>query len=301
MSHTFKILIAYDGSSFADAALDDLANAGLAEKVIEAHVVSVAEVWLPPENPEGLRFPTAGLRKQHEQHVAEFTATLELAQRAADRLKGRFPDWSVSSEATYGSPAWEILFAASKFRPDLIVVGAKGLSAMDRLLIGSVSQKVVTEADTSVRVARGKVEVDDTPSRIILAYDGSPGSEAALEAMLARNWREGSDVKVVIVSDSAHVRSTLDIAADQMAGAGERLVARIKAAGLGASCTQREGNPKHAIVEEAETWRADCIFTGATGYSSAFAKYIIGSVSAAVAERAPCSVEVVRPNGYAAD
>lgn len=298
MNNSFKVLIAYDGSSFADAALDDLTDAGLSEKTVEAHVVSVAEVWLPPETPEGLRFPTTGLRKQHEQHVAQFTATKETAERAAERLRGRFPDWTVTSSATFGSPAWEILLTANGFRPDLIVVGAKGMSALDRILIGSVSQKVVTEADTSVRVARGKVDVDEAPSRIILAYDGSPGSGAALESLISRNWRAGSQVRVVIVSDTAHVRSTLDIAADHMSETAGKVVNRIKSAGLAAECVQREGNPKHAIVEEAETWRADCIFTGATGYSSGFAKYIIGSVSAAIAERAHCSVEVVRPNGY---
>ena len=42
-----KILIAYDGSRYAEAALDDLTRAGLPTDV-EAHILSVAEVWLPP-------------------------------------------------------------------------------------------------------------------------------------------------------------------------------------------------------------------------------------------------------------
>jgi len=42
-----KILIGYDGSACSDAALDDLKTAGLPEEV-EAVVMSVAEVWLPP-------------------------------------------------------------------------------------------------------------------------------------------------------------------------------------------------------------------------------------------------------------
>jgi hypothetical protein len=43
-----KILIGYDGSTTADAALDDLKSAGLPDRA-EAIVISVAEVWLPPE------------------------------------------------------------------------------------------------------------------------------------------------------------------------------------------------------------------------------------------------------------
>lgn len=298
MTSRFKILIAYDGSPFADAALDDLSNAGLTGKEIDAHVMSVAEVWLPPEPPEGLKFPTAGMRRQHEQHVAEFEGTKAMAGRAADGLKARFPSWNVTFEATYGSPAWEVLFKASRFEPDLIVVGAQGVSGIDRVLIGSVSQKIVTEADTSVRIARGRVEVEPGPSRIVLAYDGSPGSEHALEAVLARSWPEGSEAKLVIVHDTAHVRSTLDMRTDGLTDTAEQIAGRLRGSGLKTSIAIIEGNPKHAVVEEAESWGADSIFTGATGYTGRLAKYIIGSVSSAIAQRAVCSVEVVRPNGY---
>ena len=45
-----KILIGYDGSECADAALDDLTHAGLPPDA-EAHILSVGEVWLPPPPP----------------------------------------------------------------------------------------------------------------------------------------------------------------------------------------------------------------------------------------------------------
>jgi len=54
------------------------------------------------------------------------------------------------------------------------------------------------------------------------------------------------------------------------------------------------GDPKHVLVKHAEEFGADCIFTGATGFSSRLERVILGSVSAAVAARAHCSVEVVR-------
>ena len=44
-----KILIAYDGSNCAEAALDDLVRAGL-PATGEFSVMSVAEVWRAPEN-----------------------------------------------------------------------------------------------------------------------------------------------------------------------------------------------------------------------------------------------------------
>ena len=53
-----------------------------------------------------------------------------------------------------GRPAEEIMKAASKERADLIVMGAKGLSAVARFLIGSVSTRVVQHANCAVLVVR---------------------------------------------------------------------------------------------------------------------------------------------------
>ena len=50
MTERMKILIGYDGSDCAEAALDDLKRAGLPESA-EAHILSIAEVWLPPPPP----------------------------------------------------------------------------------------------------------------------------------------------------------------------------------------------------------------------------------------------------------
>jgi len=53
-------------------------------------------------------------------------------------------------------------------------------------------------------------------------------------------------------------------------------------------------DPKRLIVEEAASWNADCIFLGARGHSR-LERFLLGSVAAAVAARATCTVEVVRP------
>ena len=55
-----------------------------------------------------------------------------------------------------------------------------------------------------------------------------------------------------------------------------------------------EGNPKNEMITSAEDWGADCIFVGPSGSSNTSGRFILGSVSAAVASRAHCSVEVVR-------
>lgn len=54
-----------------------------------------------------------------------------------------------------------------------------------------------------------------------------------------------------------------------------------------------DGSPKEMIVEEAENWGADLILIGSHGYGSV-KRFMLGSVSQAVATHAPCSVEIVR-------
>ena len=296
MSENFKILIAYDGSGFAEAAIDDLKNAGLCAESVEAVVFSVAEVWLPPEeSEEETEFMTENLQKRYAENLETVNQAAAAAEKAADRLRRMFPGWSISSGATYGSAAWEILAKADETGANLIVVGAQGKSNLDRVLIGSVSQKIVTEAKCSVRVARGKIEIDDAPTRIVVGYDGTNGADEAVRAIKERNWKPGSAARLVIVEDTALVRRSLDIEAGRIEQTGAAVAENLKTENLSAELIVREGNPKKILVEEAENWGADCIFVGATKFDDFLTKYLLGSVSSAVVTRAHCSVEVVRP------
>ena len=74
----------------------------------------------------------------------------------------------------------------------------------------------------------------------------------------------------------------------------EPALQKLKDAGLTATLSIVAGNPKHILVEEAARWHADGIFVGANDAGSRFERFLLGSVSAAGAARANCSVEVVR-------
>ena len=165
MKELQKILIAYDGSTFGDAALDDLPRAGLPRRV-EALVVSVADVLMPPpESAEKERIDSTfpfhvphGVKVARERDAQKQDEARSLALEAGRRLRSYFPEWEVRDEALTGTPALEIMRKADEWKADLIVVGSQGRSALGRLILGSVSQKVVNEAKCSVRVARGQDE-----------------------------------------------------------------------------------------------------------------------------------------------
>ena len=100
-----KILIGYDGSECADAALDDLTQAGL-PPTGEVHILSVAEVWLPPPPPSSYEIieearhanSPAELQRDFAKRCPAAKDALALAERARDRLQTRFPEWKVTAD-----------------------------------------------------------------------------------------------------------------------------------------------------------------------------------------------------------
>jgi nucleotide-binding universal stress UspA family protein len=285
-----KILIAYDGSACSDAALNDLTRAGLPASG-EAVVVSVASVFLPP--PEGevpddeLVSPgAAAMVRPSQDHAAEAVKkALVVAERGAVHVKADFPDWSVRAEADGDAPSWAVIKMARSLGTDLVVVGAHShSSAGGRLILGSVSQRVLYEAPCSVRVARCSDERREGPVRIVVGFNGSLDAEAAVEAVALRAWPEGSKARVVVAGGALKPEAQ-GVAAE-----------RLRAAGLTADEVGREGGPADVLIHEAEEWGADAIFLG-TRDVHGFQHLLHGSVSSTVAARAQCSVEVVRPSG----
>jgi len=294
---TMKILIGYDGSPQAEAALADLHRAGLPRRA-EAMVLSVAEEWMPA--PASLGGVTTSFPKLESEAERE---ALELAGSAKAVLETLFPDWQVQAEAVTGSPGNMLLWKAGEWKPDLIVVGSQGSTALGRFFFGSVSQKVLHQANCSVRIARPNRNSAGAPVRLIVGVDGSPDSDAAVRAITTRHWPEGSEVCVVsgmiVPPPMASEQLVFEIEkwiADEktrVAEAVEAAVRKLQGIGLATSSVVREEEPKSLLCAEAESRDADCIFVGTTGMGR-IERALIGSVSSAVAVRAHCSVEIVR-------
>ena len=287
-----RVMIAYDGSPCAEAAVEDLGRAGLPAEV-EVLLVSVTETWLPP--PSGLELVTPGVVTSIHERTE---AMKEQVVRVEGRLRGRFPGWRIETMQGAGSPATVLLAKAEEWKPDLIVVGSHGAGPLQRFLIGSVSQRVATHAPCSVRIARGRVEdgVAEGPARLVVGIDGSIDSDMAVYVVAHRQWPVGTEVRLVtsigpMVSTQSLVSfpEEKSVVEEWQGKAAERL----RQAGLVVSTVLSFEDPKRALVHEAESWGADMIFVGSHG-RGAVARFLLGSVSAAVTARAHCSVEIVR-------
>jgi len=145
--------------------------------------------------------------------------------------------------------------------------------------------------------------------RVLLAVDGSPYSEAAVNEVAARIWPEHCEVRVITAYELplAPAPETwalppdyfekLDRAARESAEAIEQAIVVKLTESLGPAVKVTgnvlPGSPRSIILEEAERWSADLIVVGSHGYGT-WHRFLLGSVSQAVVSHAKCSVEVVR-------
>jgi len=311
---TMRILIGYEGSESADAALDDLRRAGLPRDV-QALIVSVSDALVDPSSSISdiagsavtSRRVTSTIELVRVQAARALEEAKEFAAKARDRVRSFYPDWQVRAVGLAGTPSIELINKADEWNADLVVVGSQGRSALGRFVLGSVSKKVVTDSHHSVRVTRGTVKQSgDLPPKIMIGVDGSSEAEHAVRAVGRRVWPEGTAIRILAVDDGTSPTTIADIssAADELihgcnegaAVAARRMVewAENELRGLEVSVAIEKGDPHRVLIEEAQKWDASSIFVGGRKFSGAIERFRLGSVSTALVTKAHCSVEVVR-------
>lgn len=303
-----KILIGHDGSPAAEAACEDLRRAGLPARA-EVCVLSACPPFLPLEAlaPNGIMPPgyERAYAEAYANHEALVKASLAQAQAAARKLRGAFPGWKITAETTTDTAAHALLDKAEAWKPGLIVIGSRGWSEIGKLILGSVADRVLNHAACPVRISRPRKGAHAAAPRLLVAYDGSKHADAAVAAVAARAWPAGTKVTVLAVSEFQLRMGDLSLALTKALGRPgqaspwpwmETRLAKVAktlvATGLEADTALLIGEPRQAILEQAKRLKADCVFLGSHGYTG-LRRVMLGSVSAAVAAHAPCSVEVI--------
>jgi nucleotide-binding universal stress UspA family protein len=143
--------------------------------------------------------------------------------------------------------------------------------------------------------------------KILVALDDSKFSKAAANAVITRMKPDGSQVKLL------HVLAPFPVALAQRMGGREfpdfaaaraslreraqgflaATAEKFRSAGFEISYALEEGDPRDVILDNAERWPADLIVLGSHGRGGK-SRFLMGSVSEAVARHARCSVEIVR-------
>ena len=305
-----RILIGYDGSECAAAALDDLQTAGLSPE-LEAKVLTVADVWLPADS-QRLEpvYPDVESKAVQRARVASL-ALLKQAHATAEEgrahLQKLFSKWRIQAVGLADSPAWSIVRIAREFHVDLIIVGSHGRSLLERFFLGSVAQKVAAEAHCSVRVCKPRARPSQDVQTMLVALDGSKDSEAAVRAILERHWPLNARFRLVTVVDDRlesavawpggyaeqWVRDHDKEARESACRMIEKHASKLYGAGLKVETHIYHGDPKQSLLKAAHDSAADCIFIGAHGLHHE-GRPSLGAVASAIASRAHCSVEIIR-------
>jgi len=154
-----KILIGIDESKYADNAAQYGFNLARKTNAVVG-IVSIIEpipASVNPINDTGFGLPfEAGA----DINSAEFIETQnQAADSLLDRIVAKYgTDMQVTQFTDYGSSADGILNCAETFLADLIIVGTHKRSGFDRLLMGSVAEDVVRNANVPVLVVPMKEE-----------------------------------------------------------------------------------------------------------------------------------------------
>jgi len=144
-----RILFAVDGSKYSDDTARFLLRLPLPHHTrvvlatsLESHVAAL------------VKMPTLDLAANQvileELQAAEEEAARGLIRKTQDQFRGK--GYETETLVLKGQPAAEIIGVANTIHPDLIAVGAKGLSGIDAFLLGSVAQRVARFARYSVLI-----------------------------------------------------------------------------------------------------------------------------------------------------
>ena len=145
-----KILLATDGSTYSEAAVDELASRPVP---VNSQVLVISVVELPSFP---WAFPGGGVDFDEQIQQTARAAVEEAVSRLKVGPESR--NMNITSKVVSGSPKRVILEEADAFGTDLIIVGSHGHGAWDRMLLGSVSLAVASHAKCSVEIVRKRQE-----------------------------------------------------------------------------------------------------------------------------------------------
>jgi len=144
-----NILVAIDESAFSDAAVDSVIERSWPEGS-KFKLLSVVE----PFHPEYAGWHTNYMPVAVEAQKELVDAAKSLVNERVKKVTDAFGSASVTAEVREGYVTDTILEAAKEWPADLIVVGSHGRTGITRLLLGSVSEAVVSQAPCSVEIVK---------------------------------------------------------------------------------------------------------------------------------------------------
>jgi len=219
---------------------------------------------------------------------------LELMQVMETAARERLETWKAEAaregvtlepRVRTGASAYDgILDEAGELQPDLIIMGRQGYTGLTRLLMGSVTARVIGHSPVNVLVVPQGVLLSF--ERLLIASDGSPFSEAAWNEALSLAKTMGSAlIGVSVAAANRDIPTATEVV--------RHLEAAAATQGLTLDTMIPMGRPEVGIVKAAEFKQASLIIVGSHGRTG-LKRLLMGSVAERVIGHAKCPVLVVK-------
>ena len=269
-----KLMVCTDGS---DEGQNAVAVALELARACDSQVVAVQVLHVVPEFQAVAPDLRATLGKGVQENMAVIKAA---ADKLGVALKTVMPEGQ--------TPHAAIVATAEQIRPDLIIMGRCGKTALARILMGNVTARVIGHSPTNVLVVpRGGMVGFQ---RILVASDGSPYSQAAWELALAMAKQAKSRlIGVAVAPEEGDIIESKAII--------RRMLTAASLAGVPMKGVNPQGvAPDTGIVQQAIKNEVDLIVVGSYGRTG-LKKLLMGSVTERVIGGSPCPILVVKQPG----
>ncbi len=214
----------------------------------------------------------------------EMQKNVEAIKDAAAKLEVRIQPVVLQNQVPHAA----IVAEAEKICPDLVIMGRRGKTRLDRFFMGSVTAQVIGHSLANVLVVPRGAAVSF--QRLLVALDGSLSSEVAWKLALAMVKQAKSKLigvavapkKNDIIEAKAIIQKMLTIA--KQTGISSKVLKGVAPQGVAADI---------GIVQEAIKNEVDLILMGSYGRTG-LKKLLMGSTTEKVIGNAPCPILVVK-------
>ncbi len=265
-----KLLLATDGSKFSSGAIRESINLA---KTCSSKVYVESVIEFNPEFEALAPQLVEKAEKETREHLEAVKAKL---------LKEGIDCEIIVHEGE--EPFKYIVNEAAKKKVGMIILGRHGRTGLKRLLMGSVTARVIGHAPCKVLVVPQTASV--SYGRLLIATDGSEHSEAAALEAISIAKRCASDLIAVSVAATEKNLAGAKRNVDKVRQVAEKENIKVEV------LTPR-GNPYEVIVKTAEKKKADIIVVGSHGRTG-IEKLLMGSVTERIIGHSGCPVLVVK-------
>lgn len=232
------------------------------------------------------------------QEPSPFEADARQAVETVETLVGDlYDDLEVTTAVEIGRPSKAIVDYAESHDSDVIAMGTRGRTGVDRFLLGSVAETVLRTSSVPVLIVppnAGQIDDGDYED-ILLPTDGSEGAAVALDWAIALATAYDASLHALYSADTSLLSSAvqkgdiLGALEDIGRKALDTIRERARQEGVTVQATVASGPPAKVILQDVEAQGIDLIVMGTRGRSGV-GQHFLGSVTENVVRQAPIPV-----------